>query len=246
MKKLETKTLELPDIKIAYCEYGKGPNLILLHGNSESKSIFKQYQTVFFKDFHTYAIDSRGHGQSVSDDQEYSIEQYSQDIMRFCSELGIEKPYTIGYSDGGNISLFLALNAPNVFERIIAISPNYLVSGTTDSALKLLRGIFSGFVFLRRMGVNTQKWIMRFKLMLTDIGLSKEDLGKIKAAIRILYAENDLIKEDHIIEMNSSIPNSTIKKINGCTHLTILNQEETVKEIKQYFEGNCSGFASAD
>jgi pimeloyl-ACP methyl ester carboxylesterase len=236
VKKIETKFLELPDIKIAYCEYGKGPNLILLHGNSGSKSIFKQYQLNFFGDFHTYALDSRGHGQSVSDDLAYSIEQYSKDVIQFCRVLGIENTYVIGYSDGGNISLFLGLNAPSVFERIISISPNYLVTGITDNSLKLFRGIYNGLVFLRLLGANTQKWIMRFDLMINDIGLTIEELGMIKSNIRILYAENDVIKEDHIVEISKSIPSSSMKKINGCNHVTILSKKETIEEIKFYFQ----------
>ena len=237
MNKLETKTLELPDIKIAYCEHGSGPNLILLHGNSESKSIFKQYQNVSFKEFHSYALDSRGHGQSVSDDKKYTIGQYSNDVIRFCQALGIEKALVVGYSDGGNIALFLALNAPNVFERIAAISPNTLVSGTMPDSLILFKRIYKIFAFLKKIGIDTQKAMMRFELMLNDIGLANEDLGRIKTSVRILYAEKDMIKEDHIVEIHQNIPGSSIKKISGCTHLNILNQEETIKEIQNYFAG---------
>ena len=54
MSSLKTKYLELTDIKIAYREYGEGPNLILLHGNSGSKSMFRDYQLKYFRDFHTF------------------------------------------------------------------------------------------------------------------------------------------------------------------------------------------------
>jgi non-heme chloroperoxidase len=235
VKKLETKYLQLPDIRVAYCEHGTGPNLILLHGNSGSKSDFQHYQTGIFRDFHTYAIDSRGHGQSVSEDEKYSIEQFSKDIMQFCSTLGIKKTYVIGYSDGGNISLFLALHAPTIFEKIIAISPNYLVSGATENAVKQVRRIYNALVFLGRLGIRTKKTVMRLELVLNDIGLSREDLTMIQTYIRLLYAENDVIREDHIMEMSRSIPNSTVIKINKSTHSTILQKEETFKQIRRYF-----------
>ena len=128
--------LDLDDIRIAYSEHGSGPNLILLHGNSGSKEMLRSYQTSHFTDFHTWALDSRCHGRSRSDDDSLSIEQIGDDVIRFCRAKGIAEAGVIGYSDGGNIALFLAKKEPALFPRVIAISPNYLVSGTTDSGLR--------------------------------------------------------------------------------------------------------------
>jgi pimeloyl-ACP methyl ester carboxylesterase len=86
---MTTKYLQLETIKIAYTEFGTGPNLILLHGNSQNKNIFRKHQLHYFKNFHTYAIDSRGHGKSISYDTEYSIKEYSEDIINFCKKMGI-------------------------------------------------------------------------------------------------------------------------------------------------------------
>jgi pimeloyl-ACP methyl ester carboxylesterase len=235
MAKLETKYVSLTDIKIAYSEYGEGNNLILLHGNSENKNIFYKYQTQFFSNFHTYAIDSRGHGESISTDKELSINQFGEDVIGFCKQLGITKAYVIGYSDGGNISLFLGLKAPQIFERIIAISPNYLVSGTTDSVLKLFTSIYKTFGLLNRIGINMEKWIMRFRLMLCDIGISKEQLNAINTSMRFIYAEKDMIKEKHVIDIHENVPKSTILKIMKSSHLSIPFKKETIIDIKEYF-----------
>jgi pimeloyl-ACP methyl ester carboxylesterase len=232
---MNTQYVKLTDIDIAYCENGTGRNLILLHGNSESKSIFKKYQKKFFMSFHSYALDSRGHGESISTDSEYSINQYSDDVIKFCEKLGITESYIIGYSDGGNIALFLGKKRPDLFPKIVAISPNYLVSGTTDSALRLITTINNLFIILRTVKINTTKWIMRFQLMLKDIGLSKEELKEIKTSIMFLYAERDMIKEEHVREMADLIPLSIIKKIGSCSHISIINKIDTIIEIVKYF-----------
>lgn len=112
MKDLETKHIQLDSINVAYTEYGEGEPLLLLHGNSESKKLFRKYQKSFFADYHTYALDSRGHGESRSEDAELSIEQISRDVLAFCKAMNIAKANVIGYSDGGNVALFLALRAP--------------------------------------------------------------------------------------------------------------------------------------
>ncbi|MBN1965283.1 MAG: alpha/beta hydrolase [Anaerolineae bacterium] len=233
MAKLPTQYLELPDIKLAYTEYGSGPNLILLHGNSQSKRIFGDYQTRHFAAFHSYALDSRGHGESVSADDAYSIEQYSLDVIHFCEALGIQEAYVIGYSDGGNIALFLAEKRPDIFTKLVAISPNYLVSGTNDS-IKLIRRLYRLFKLLRRLGFNTRKMIMRFELMLTDIGISDDQLRGITTSLRILYAEKDMIKEDHFLAIHDLVPGSTLRKIAHSTHMSIPNKPETIQDIQHY------------
>ena len=219
--------------------HGKGRNLAYtlrarLHGNSGSKSVFRNYQLKHFKDFHTFALDSRGHGQSISVDENYSIEQYSCDVIRFCQALKIERASVIGYSDGGNISLWLALKAPEMFPKIVAISPNYLVSGSTDASLMLTKRICRLLTFLGRMGLPTRKQLLKFDLMLKDIGLSAEDLRKIRTSLRILYAEHDLIKEDHILNIHQNIPGSTLQKIYKCSHITIPYRQEAIADMQNY------------
>jgi len=231
---MKTKYVQLDTIKIAYTEFGSGPNLILLHGNSQDKSIFKKYQLHYFKNFHTYAIDSRGHGQCVSEDTEFSIKQYSEDIVNFCKETGINKTYVIGFSDGGNICLFLAQKNPEIFEKIVALSPNYLVNGNTDNTLRFLNTMYKIILFMRKIHLLPKKVPMIWELMLNDIGITDEELSKINANIMILYAEKDMIKEEHILKISQLIKNCKVKKIVGAHHLNIYKKKETIREIIEY------------
>lgn len=235
MDELKTEYLDLPTIRIAYTRSGAGSALILLHGNSGSKKTFRQYQSAHFADFDTVAIDSRGHGESVSCDEELSIEQMSEDVIEFCNVMGIKEAFVVGYSDGGNIALFLARKAPSLFSRIVAISPNYLVEGSTDGTLKLTQIIMKIFKFLKRLGFKMDKYIMRFDLMLNDIGLSDDDLRSINANMKIIYAENDMIKEEHILKMADLIPGCELEKIEDSNHLNIVNKPKTIEAIRRFF-----------
>jgi pimeloyl-ACP methyl ester carboxylesterase len=234
MSSLQTEYAELPDIRIAFTQYGSGQILILLHGNSESKSIFNEFQIKHFPMFTTIAIDSRGHGESKSTDAAYSINQYSDDVINLCKLKGIHDAYVIGYSDGGNIALLLAKKAPELFSRIIAISPNYLVSGTTDEALRFINLGYTFFSFLNRIGFNMKKSMMRFNLMLEDIGITDAELTGIRTELKIIYAEHDMIKEAHLKQLAALIPNSSLNRINGCNHMTILNNKQAIEIMKNY------------
>jgi len=75
---------------------------------------------------------------------------------------------------------------------------------------------------------------MRFELMLTDTGITDEDLQSLKTSVMILYAENDLITEEHILQISSQIPGCRVRKINNCNHFTIPFLSETIKTIQDY------------
>jgi pimeloyl-ACP methyl ester carboxylesterase len=72
--------------------------------------------------------------------------------------------------------------------------------------------------------------------MLKDIGISDNELKEIKADIYIIYAEKDMIKEEHILKMAELIKDCKVKKIKNCTHLNIYKNKETINEIIKYIE----------
>lgn len=236
MDSLPTQYQELPDLQVAYCEHGSGPTLLFLHGNSESKKLFTAYQTDHFSDYHTFALDSRGHGQSRSVDTAYTIPQFSRDVIHFCAAKGIERCHLVGYSDGGNIALLLAKHAPQLFDRVVAIAPNYLASGTDEKTLRIFTRHYHVLKILRRLGFPNQKQIMRYDLMLNDIGITAEELKTIQTGMKILYAEKEMIKTEHIHEIADLVPNTELEMIPGCTHMNILQHPCTVAAIRDYLE----------
>lgn len=234
MIKLPTEYIDLGDIRMAYRQNGSGQALLLLHGNSENKSIFGKYQTDYFAGMNTFALDSRCHGESQSQDDSLSIEQISDDVIKFCKAMNIKEAFVIGYSDGGNIALFLAKKAPQLFSKVIAVSPNTLVSGSTDGFLRLSRAIIAVFKFLQKLGFNFKKQLLVIDLMMRDIGLSWNDLKGIKTSVKVIYAEKDLIKEEHIREIAAAIPNSTLDKVMGCTHMSIIYNMTAIRIMQEY------------
>jgi len=235
MAKLRTSYFDLDDLRIAYYEVGDGPILMFLHGNSESKRIFLDYQLKHFSAFHTFALDSRGHGQSISEDAQYTISQFSLDVIRFCEGKGLKNINLVGYSDGGNIALHLAHKAPGLFRKIIAISPNTLANGTEEKSLRTFKRMKKCLTKLGQLGFNTKKQIMRIDLMLNDIGLDDDQLRQISLPLLILYAEKEMIKVSHIQHIANLIPNADLKMIPGSTHMNILLNSKTHEAIKAYF-----------
>jgi 3-oxoadipate enol-lactonase len=69
--------------------------------------------------FRVLRYDTRGHGQSSGSPGTYSIEQLARDGLALLDALQIERANFCGLSMGGMIGMWLGLNAPSRFEKIV-------------------------------------------------------------------------------------------------------------------------------
>jgi len=232
---LETHYLDLNDVRLAYCEHGKGPDLLLLHGNSQSKRIFLRYQLDHFADFHTIAVDSPGHGQSTCGHEGPCYSGCCDATCRLCAQLGIHHANILGYSDGANIALLMAKHAPHVIEKAVLISPNYRVEGMKPLTIWSIRVCVRALDTLARLGLGTRKASLRMAMMLEDLPITEEELQSLEVDISILYAEKEVIREGHLHQLANVIPSASLVRVNSCRHLTILDHRQTIRLARRAF-----------
>lgn len=92
-------------------------------------------------DYYCMAIDLPGHGKSEIENKKnsYSIKKTAKYIIDFLKNNKIESSHIIGYSMGGRLAIYLAINYPNYFKKIIIESAQ---PGILDSAERLNRKKF--------------------------------------------------------------------------------------------------------
>ena len=103
-----------------YQIFGEGKPLIIMHGlfgtflnwNNQIKALSNDYQVI--------AVDMRNHGKSPHcDDIDYSL--MASDIVELMSHLGLSKAHILGHSMGGKVAMQLALNHPDLIEKLIIV-----------------------------------------------------------------------------------------------------------------------------
>jgi hypothetical protein len=72
--------------------------------------------------------------------------------------------------------------------------------------------------------------------MLNDIGITSGELKSICANVYLLYAENDMIKEEHMLQISQLITGCRVKKIMGCNHFNIYRKEAAIREMMEYLK----------
>jgi hypothetical protein len=133
--------------------------------------------------------------------------------------------------------LLLANKAPQLFTRLIAISPNYLVSGIAAYEIFLVKILKRILVSLNGIGFNFRKLLMQINLTLDDIGITETELKSIQTNVKILYAQWDSIKLEHLRTMAQLIPNATLDMVKRSNHQSIFNNRDAIEMMRNFLLG---------
>lgn len=107
-------------ISIEYDVHGDGPPLILIGGLGFGRwSWFKQVPALS-NHFRTIAFDVRGE-QSLS----YGVADLSAEVVTLLDHLGIEKAHVLGTSLGGFVAQELALERPDLVDKLVLVCTSY-------------------------------------------------------------------------------------------------------------------------
>ncbi len=106
----QEKTYQTKDgNEIAYLE---GPNngepLLLIHGQMVSKEDYAKVLPELSKNFHIFAVDCYGHGNSTKNPQKYNIVSIRDDLIAFMKDVIREDTFVSGHSSGALISAAIA------------------------------------------------------------------------------------------------------------------------------------------
>ena len=105
--------------RIHYYEGGEGPPLVFVHGLGAESLNWVPAMLDMRHQFHVYAIDLLGHGDSQKPDIAYSIEQQSEMLRQFLATQNIKSADVVGVSMGGWVALKLAIEHPEVVNRLV-------------------------------------------------------------------------------------------------------------------------------
>src|SRR6266581_3158744 len=107
------KKVTISHIEVAYEEYGKGTNyIVLLHGWGQSHSFWKDLADKLSKKYHIYALDLPGFGLSQEPPSVWNLWDYAELIHKFIVKMSIKDAVIIGHSFGGRIASVYATLFP--------------------------------------------------------------------------------------------------------------------------------------
>jgi esterase len=113
-------TKEHPKMLLNYQIHGEGQPLIILHGLFGTLENWGNQIKTLSENHKVIAVDLRNHGRSFhSNEMNYHL--MAEDIKALLSHLKLEKAHIIGHSMGGKVAMQLALNAPDLIDKLIIV-----------------------------------------------------------------------------------------------------------------------------
>jgi pimeloyl-ACP methyl ester carboxylesterase len=210
--------VKVKDAELYYETYGKGDPLLLLHGNSQSISVFKKQIKTFSKTYKVIAVDTRGQGKSAdSIVGPLSYDLYAEDMKTLLDSLHISKANILGWSDGGNTGLIMAVKYPKYIKKLAftgaCANPNEAVAASTlEEVSKAIKSLKT------RPDVKSKYQVKLFTMLLTEPHLTALDLKMIKAPVLVMAGEKDMILENHTRFIAANIPKSKLFIFKGASH----------------------------
>jgi pimeloyl-ACP methyl ester carboxylesterase len=135
---MRTQKIETPNGAIAVHEsVGRGPPLVLIHGNSSSSRAFsRQLDGPLGQRFRLVAVDLPGHGESedARDPSSYSLPGHARAVRAAIHALRIDEAHIIGWSLGGHVALEMAPDIPEARGVVIFGTPPIRSRGASPVA----------------------------------------------------------------------------------------------------------------
>jgi pimeloyl-ACP methyl ester carboxylesterase len=106
--------------KLHYLEAGTGKPVILLHGLGGDSSRWEQNITALAADFHVFALDQIGFGQSDKPMANYHVGMLSEFLVEFMNAVRLPKASLVGNSLGAAVAEYTAVHYPDRVDRLVA------------------------------------------------------------------------------------------------------------------------------
>ena len=217
---------EVNGLKMYYEIYGQGKPFVLIHGGGSTiQSNFKKVIPLFAKNRQVIAVELQAHGRTSDRDEDLTFEQDADDITTLLKNLSIDKADFFGFSNGGTTTLQIAIQHPEIVDKIIVGSAlakrngvpewfwEYMENASLDNMPEPLKEAYIKVApdpeGLQIMHDRDAKRMVNFK------DIPDEQIKSIQAPTLIIIGDKDVITPEHAIELNRQITNSQLVIIPG-------------------------------
>lgn len=222
------------DIKMNYIEAGTGFPLIMIHGNEDVCEYFEHQLEFFAASHHCYAIDSRAHGKTPRGKAPMTIRQMAQDFIDFMDEHAIEQADFIGFSDGGNIMLIMAMEHPERIRRMVVDGANLDLDGVEPEVVSEIMSEYNELLARAEYDKKSRARAEIIGLMVNDPNIRPEELEAISVPTLVVAGTEDLILEEHTRLIASSIPGAELAFVQGDHFCAGQNPDEFNKVVAEF------------
>ncbi len=213
-------------LKMYYEIHGNGQPLVLIHGGGSTiNTTFGKILPMFAKTYKVIAVELQAHGRTADRKAPTSFKQDASDIVELLNQLHISKASFLGFSNGGQTAMQLAMSYPEKVNKLILASMFYKRDATPAAfweGMALARLVDMPQVYkdeFLKVNNDSAALLAMFNRDANRMRAFKdwknEDLRAITAPTLIVIGDQDLPRPEHAVEMHLLISNSRLAILPG-------------------------------
>jgi pimeloyl-ACP methyl ester carboxylesterase len=215
---------------IYYATYGSGSPVILLHGGLGNSDHWANQVPALAAHYDVIAIDSRGQGRSTRTRAPISYDTMARDVLAVMDKLGVAKASLVGWSDGGEVALKLAIAHPERVDHLFVFGVNYDANGSKPRGNQR-SATFAAYAAKSRADYTRMSKTPRQFDELVDwllpvwrnpMGFTKDQLRTIQAPTLVADGDHDeVIVLAQVEEMAQLIPHAKLAVLKDTSHFAL-------------------------
>lgn len=241
-----------------YETQGVGTPVILLHGGLETCQMWAPIVSSFSMHYQVITPDSRAHGRTDNPSGKFSYALMAEDIALLIQALELQSPLVVGYSDGGETALHMAMTYPG-------LARGYLIGGIFKSVTTEWRQLMQGPLGFDGPGVVDTERVMQlnsdlvrsleekhgtshapgyWKSLLMQVSQewwdppvhTQADLAKIAEPVLFWCGDRDVFSPpEQSLEMYRLVKTAELAVILNADHFTMAQQSDVAAMIMLNF-----------
>ena len=230
--------VQLGDVNTWSEERGSGDPLVLLHGGLIDSRQFAPILPALEARFRVYLPERRGQGHTPDVPGPITYQVMAEDTIAFLDAVVGEPADLLGHSDGAFVAMLLAMQRPELVNRLVMISGGFNKSGEAvpdaewdvDQLTQFLGPAY---------GEVSPDGIDHFAVVATKMGelaavepnVRASDLAGISQRALVMFSDDDLMTLSHAVEMYDVLPNAELAIVPGTSHFLVQEKPHVVNAI---------------
>lgn len=228
-------------LQMYYEVYGVGKPLVLIHGGGSTiQTSFGRLIPELAKSRQLIAVELQAHGRTSDRDAPLTFAQDADDVASLLQNLQIAKADFLGFSNGGQTAIEIALRHPQLVNKLVLCSTFYKLSAVPPPFWKGFEGNLSlsnmpqpyheAYLAVNNNPAGLQNMFDKdVQRMRNFKDWTDEQIASIQAPTLVMNGTKDVGSPEHAVEMYRTLSNSELAILPG-GHGTYLGEVTTLEE----------------
>ena len=224
---------------------GSGEPVVFLHGGFCSAEVMRDLSQQL-SGYAVHAPERPGHGRTADRPGAFHYDDGVADTLAVMDAVGLETAHVVGFSDGADIGMLLALAAPGRVRSLVHISGNlrpgddvYRPEEDHAQAMPAAEGerVSREYAELSPDGPDHEGVVAERILQMweTEPDIAPAALASLTMPVLVMAGDHDMIALDHTTLIHRSIPGAQLAIVPATSHMLVRERPALVGRILQEF-----------